>query len=66
MIRLKENDMSLDEFKKDRNLFHQLRQVLTRSERLWLLDCSGDYEIYQRRLRKLAADYKIKSENKFD
>ena len=48
-----------EELKKDRDLFHQLRKVLTRSERLWLLDCSGDYLAYRKRLKKLAADYKI-------
>lgn len=54
-----ENEMTQKESEKDRNLFRQLRRVLTRSERLWLLDCGGDYSIYRKRLRKLAADYKI-------
>jgi hypothetical protein len=44
---------------KDKELFRQLRRILLRSERLWLLDCGGDYGIYQNRLMKLAADYKI-------
>jgi len=47
------------EFEEDKILFRELRRVLTRSERLWLLDCSGDYLVYRKRLRKLAADYKI-------
>jgi hypothetical protein len=50
------------ELEKDRNLFRQLRKVLTRSERLWLLDCGGDYLIYRKRLKKLATDYKIELE----
>ncbi len=51
-----------EELEKDRNLFRQLRRVLTRSERLWLLDCGGDYLIYRKRLKKLATDYKIELE----
>ena len=43
----------------DRKIFRQLRLVLTRVERLWLLDCDGDYETYSLRLRQLAGDYKI-------
>jgi len=44
----------------DRKIFRQLRLVLTRAERLWLLDCDGDYDVYSIRLRQLARDYKIK------
>lgn len=44
----------------NRKIFHQLRLVLTRAERLWLLDCDGDYETYRLRLHQLARDYKIK------
>lgn len=51
--------MTNKELDKDRSLFRQLRRVLTRSERLWLLDCGGDYSIYLKRLKKLAADYKL-------
>lgn len=51
--------MNRKELEKDKRLFSQLRRILTRSERLWLLDCSGDYEIYRKRLEQLAADYKI-------
>ena len=47
------------ELEKDKWLFEKLRKILTRSERLWLLDCDGDYSRYQERLKKLAADYKI-------
>jgi len=43
----------------DRKIFRQLRLVLTRVERLWLLDCDGDYKTYSLRLRQLARDYKI-------
>jgi len=43
----------------DRNLFRALRRVMLRSERLWLLDCQGDYYIYRTRLRELARTYKI-------
>jgi len=43
----------------DKKIFRQLRLVLTRVERLWLLDCDGDYETYRLRLRQLARDYKI-------
>ena len=43
----------------NRKIFRQLRLVLTRAERLWLLDCDGDYETYSLRLRQLARDYKI-------
>ena len=55
-----------EELERDRNLFRQLRRVLTRSERLWLLDCGGDYLIYRKRLQKLAADYKIEPEKNKD
>jgi hypothetical protein len=48
-----------EELEEDRNLFRQLRRVLTRSERLWLLDCSGDYLLYRKRLKRLAEDYGI-------
>jgi hypothetical protein len=47
------------ELEKDKNLFRELRRILTRSERLWLLDCGGDFLIYRKRLKKLATDYKI-------
>lgn len=43
----------------DKKIFRQLRLVLTRAERLWLLDCDGDYDLYSMRLRQLARDYKI-------
>lgn len=43
----------------DRDLFRQLRKVMLRSERLWLIDCDGDYKVYRMRLRALAKDYKI-------
>ena len=43
----------------DRALFRQIRFVITRAERLWLLDCEGDYENYRMRLRSLARDYKV-------
>jgi len=43
----------------DRKIFRQLRLVMTRAERLWLLDCDGDYYLYSIRLRQLARDYKI-------
>jgi hypothetical protein len=48
-----------EELEKDKRLFRELRKILTRSERLWLLDCDGDYLRYRERLKKLAADYKI-------
>ncbi len=51
--------MELKELQQDRQIFRELRRVLTRGERLWLLDCDGDYEKYQHRLRVLAGDYKI-------
>ena len=54
--------MELKELKEDRKIFRELRRVLTRGERLWLLDCDGDYQKYRRRLRKLAHDYKIPSD----
>lgn len=47
------------ELEGDKRLFRELRKILTRSERLWLLDCSGDYFRYRERLKKLAAAYKI-------
>ena len=51
--------MSEKSFESDRRLFRQLRLVMTRAERLWLLDVEGDYENYRMRLRALARDYKI-------
>ncbi len=43
----------------DRAMFRQLRRVMLRSERLWLLDIDGDYWRYRLRLRALAKDYGI-------
>ena len=43
----------------DRELFRQLRRVMLRSERLWLIDVDGDYAVYRLRLRALARDYGI-------
>jgi len=43
----------------DRKLFRRVRLVMTRAERLWLLDCEGDYETYRLRLQALARDYGI-------
>lgn len=46
-------------YERDREIFRQLRLFMTRAERLWLLDCDGDYDLYSMRLRQLAKDYKI-------
>lgn len=50
---------TFEEASADKKIFEQLRYLMLRSERLWLLDCDGDYEVYRRRLRSLAGDYKI-------
>ncbi len=50
---------TLAEATSDRALFRQLRRVMLRTERLWLLDVDGDYSIYRLRLRALARDYGI-------
>ena len=52
-------EITFEDMIQDRNLFRALRRVMLRSERLWLLDCQGDYYIYRTRLRELAKTYKI-------
>lgn len=54
--------MEFKELEQDKKVFRELRRVLTRGERLWLLDCDGDYKEYQRRLHIFANDYKISNE----
>lgn len=51
--------ITFEEMEEDRTLFRALRRVMLRSERLWLLDCQGDYYTYRTRLRELAKTYKI-------
>ena len=48
-----------NQLEQEQKLYQQLRQIMLRSERLWLLDCDGCYETYRQRLRALARDYKI-------
>jgi hypothetical protein len=47
------------EMKRDREVFKQLREKMTQIEKMWLLDCAGDYRLYIARLYKLAIDHKI-------
>ncbi|NLH78953.1 MAG: hypothetical protein GX465_18185 [Acidobacteria bacterium] len=48
-----------EEVSADKKIFEQLRYLMLRSERLWLLDVDGDYAKYRMRLRALAGDYGI-------
>jgi len=51
--------ISFESMKKDRTIWRRLRSILTNVEKLWLLDCGGDYEIYRARLHRLAHDHGI-------
>jgi len=45
---------SIAELAADKELFRLVRKKLTPMDKLWLLDCSGDYSEYQQRLRHAA------------
>lgn len=47
------------EFKRDREIWRQLRSKVGHLEKMWLLDCGADYRVYLSRLYKLAVDYEI-------
>jgi hypothetical protein len=55
---------TFDDLKRDRKIYRELRKKMSQIEKLWLLDCSGDYRIYLSRLYKLAADHKIETPEK--
>jgi hypothetical protein len=50
---------TMAELEADKAIYLQLTRVMLRSEKIWLMDCSGDYSVYRLRLRALARDYKI-------
>jgi len=44
---------------RDREIWRKLRPKISELEKLWLLDCGGDYRVYISRLYKLAADHGV-------
>jgi hypothetical protein len=54
----------IEQLQRDRKIFRELRPKMSQLEKLWLLDCQGNYTIYVRRLHHLAKEYGIKIEEK--
>jgi len=45
----------------DHELYSLLKKKMTFEQKTWLLDVEGDYGLYRRRLRDLAAEYGVKA-----
>ena len=50
---------SVKHIENDKKVYDRLRRVMSHMEKIWLLDCGGDYQVYRLRLRALARDHKI-------
>jgi hypothetical protein len=48
-----------NELKRDRRIYKALRTHMSQLEKMWLLDCGGDYRRYIKRLHHLASEYGI-------
>ena len=52
--------INLDNIYKDREIYRKIKKKITHEEKKWLFNFDGDYELYRKRLRNLAAEYEVK------
>jgi hypothetical protein len=51
-------------FEANRRLYRRLVRRMGLEEKLWLLECKGDYDIYERRLVFLAKKHAVQADQK--
>jgi hypothetical protein len=56
-----ENQMKFKKMQRNRNLYKKLVKKISFEEKIWLLECEGDYKKYEKKLNFLAKKYSIKT-----